>query len=736
MHPDHREINKLPTFAERGAAIAKRLEEVKSNPKYQALPEERKARVRSDIYDKYVSKSYSGFHLPVPDRETWVGATGRDTTFKVEGSAPEKLSDTYKDPRSKQFGQDFIVGANKALDGIALFGARVSNKAFASIFHLNEEYSDRTEHMLQAKVPEYRVAKQVQRKLQNYEDAQRAKVQSENFWLETHPRDTIVGRLGSDAGELIATLPLYEAIGAVGVGSKVFKGATLTQKLAASPVGKFVANRLASSTDMFLAALVESGGSKKAGTGAAVATAVIESAGLGVGKGLKIAAAPIIKKWTANIIAMGGKPFAQDIAQSALAEMWFMKPGKLDDLTIGKNHELTHGIIVHPATETTGHFTDAEMNVYSYGSRETQQKGYEELVRRAEAKRSSNNPIMHKLHQAEKVALDSIAMSKYNLPMHEIPDHQKLEVLGDRWMQIHQAAEEAPVHLPELEAHEVQQSIAKERAANPVFNSLATNLEKFGIKIPEAVSENNIEAIAKETGISNVKAATKKLNKVAAPTKSVGADLNAFHKIQKETYAYYRNNRNRKELADTVGAASTSNYNKLYETLKKADGGLGFEKPLQRLLYHYGNRKQLPPGVANTILNNIRKTKGLEGASVSRVADMAENLHNHMYDMAHSGHLTREGNIYASTKIDGTYTKWQKILSKESDTEVIRAAQMALSKHPRALRGFNTAIKTLQKQSFQAKSPEERAIYKRAIAESSSNILTHMSDKKLGGIIQ
>ena len=59
--------------------LLERLEAVKDDPKYQALPDEHKAKVRADIYKKYVPASYSGFHLPVPDEKTWVEATGRDT---------------------------------------------------------------------------------------------------------------------------------------------------------------------------------------------------------------------------------------------------------------------------------------------------------------------------------------------------------------------------------------------------------------------------------------------------------------------------------------------------------------------------------------------------------------------------------------------------------------------------------------------------------------------------------
>jgi hypothetical protein len=421
---------------------------------------------------------------------------------------------------------------------------------------------------------------------------------------------------------------------------------------------------------------------------------LFETGAIGVGKGLKVAAAPLIKKWTANTIAMGGIPFAQDVALSA-------------------NHELEQEI------------------VHEGGTGEELAK-----LREAAVNRTKEDPIMAKLHAGEKVSQGSIAMQMYNKPLRNLSKNQRGQVFAKRLQLIQEAAAEAPVHLPELEAHEVSNNITKERASNPIFNFLATNLEKLGVQLPQAVSENNISQIAKETGISNVRAASKKLDKVAAPTKSVGADLNAYHNAQKETYAYYRSARNRKELSASVGAVASGNYDRLYSTLKEADGGLKFEKPLQRLLFHYGNKKSLPSGVAQSILQNIRKTKGLENVSAKRAEEMAANLHNHMYDMAQSGHLTKEGNIYASTKIDGTYTKWQKILSKESDAEVLRSAQMALSKHPRALRGFNATVKALQKQSFGAKTADERAEYKRILSESSHNILTHMSDTKLGGIIQ
>jgi hypothetical protein len=67
-------INRLPTFKDRTDAIAKRLASIKADPKYQALPEEKKARVMSSMYKGYVLVAYTDFHHPAPDEKRWVEA--------------------------------------------------------------------------------------------------------------------------------------------------------------------------------------------------------------------------------------------------------------------------------------------------------------------------------------------------------------------------------------------------------------------------------------------------------------------------------------------------------------------------------------------------------------------------------------------------------------------------------------------------------------------------------------
>src|SRR5271163_2323070 len=140
--PKFEGITKLPSFAARGTAIAKRLEAVKADPKYQKLDPQKQASVRADLYKKYVPSSYAGFHLPVPDEKTWVEASGRD--LNVAGKdifTAKKLSESYNESKGQQLGEDFYTGADKAYSNMTMFGAHITNKAFSAVFGLDSHYS-------------------------------------------------------------------------------------------------------------------------------------------------------------------------------------------------------------------------------------------------------------------------------------------------------------------------------------------------------------------------------------------------------------------------------------------------------------------------------------------------------------------------------------------------------------------------------------------------------------------
>lgn len=710
---DHSYITKLPTFADRGAAIAKRLEEVKANPKYQALPEEHKTRVRADLYKKYVPASYSGFHLPIPDEKTWVEATGRDTNHIM---SDKKLSDTYGSQgtnsdywrHNKETNQDLGAGAAKSVAYVKLFGAKVANRAFMGMFDLAQHFSH--EHNLsdlmilnstEAKRREEFLKTNTMRMVKTIEDTQRSKIQSADFWFQTHPRDTTIGRLDGMIGEQVATLPLYEAVGAFGAGAKAIGYTSkipLTAKLATSPIGRWVSKRLIEATDGYLASLITSGGNTKEAESGAIGFAASGAVLGGAGKILKIAAAPLIKKWTANTISMGGKPFAQELTHSAMARSY------------------SDWVDAKPTEDTIL----AERTAWKKQSQE----------------KAKLDVIMDKLHQGEKVSLNSIAVAQFKKNLNQLSKNQRALVLAKRMDLIEQAAVEAPVHLPELHRDEVEQTISKARAINPTMNAFMAEDEKlFGAKFADVVTENQSNQIAHETGIANESAAgrkVRKVNKEAEPSSSdrtveSSASLNAYYN---DAVSYLRAPRNRKELQEAISDRSASAYDKLYSKLKEADGGkIQFETPIQRLLYHYHLAKDLDPvmkrSLQDSIERQLRKTQGWENLTTTQVKQAAREqagyLNNHLHVYAKTGKFYNGDNIYASTSLGGpqSWTKWQVQMNSEVLTDIRAKTLKALKQHPDAAKGYKTSFSVLQRLAMSAGNPEEFLKYQKGIEEMS-----------------
>lgn len=720
---------------------------MKADPKYKKLSPEKQAAVRADLYKKYVPQSYSGFHLPVPDEKTWVQASGRDLTVAGKDIfTARKLSESYNDTRAQQFGQDFYQGVSKAYSNMELFGAHVTNRAFSAAFDLDKHYSRANEAMLEQKLPMYKVEKQIQQKLQNLEDSSSHRVQSADFWLQTHPRDTVIGKLASDSGEFVASLPLYEALGSSGIAEKALgkaAGSTfVTARLAKTPVGQFVSRRLVGATNMYLATLAASGGNQQAAVAGAVGGEVLGSAAEGLAAAAKpiakkIASAPLTKKWLANVIAMGGKPFAQDVGQSAWAEAqpldWWLKNGTEANITkYGPGTmQLSKDLAIFPKDEVSGHFVNTKTGeTYWYNGVKERQLMFDHLHKDNLQVRAVEDPVMDGLHKAATTALDSIAQAQHGKPLTELSEEQSLGVLSEHMGLIEDAASEAPVHAPDLYAAETEHTIAQARQADPALHALMSQDEQqFGAKFVDAEVENGTKQISKQTGISNTEAAAKKTVRATRIPKSQQISPSGFASLNADSIAYLRAPRDRSEV-DFINSRSSDAYDKTYQLLKKADGGFfRAEKPIQRFLYHYANKAKLPAGLRQSVLHWIKQTPEFQGKTEAEIFKAAKNMHVHMYDMAKSGRLKREGNVFASTKFSGPagYSPWQQPLSDESDQASIAAAAKALQRHPDALKGFMTSVKTIQKQMLKAKTPEEVQMFKDALDTASRAIRTHIS---------
>lgn len=712
------------------------------------MPKERQEKIRADIYHKYVPTSYSGFHLAIPDEKTWVEATGRDTTFHTRDDdfkkEDTKFSDSFKEGTDKSRRQDFANSGMRAIHQVDLFGTKVANRAFMAMFGLHEHFTH--ENSLSdlivpgsSEAKDYEKFKQnsIVRAVQNHKDALEQDIQTSNFWLQTHPRNTIIGNLGNTLGETIATLPLYEAIGAAGIPGRIAKyvpTSSLTAKLAASPIGKWVGKRLIEATDGYLSTLVVSGGDNKEAAIGGAAFAGVGAAGEGIAKVLKIAAAPLIKKWTANTIAMGGKPFAQEVANSAMAEEEQEIAHEGEGIAHIKRVENIRSFIAD-TTQKAEARAERETELGKLGAQQEERANKIKAWKERQEQRARLDPVMDKLHKGEKVSLNSLAVATYQKPLNQLSKNQHSLVLAKRMELIDQAAQEAPVHLPDLHKDEVEHNIQIARKENPLMNSLMSDFEKLGVKFADAVTDNSAADISRETGISNVKGAAKKVSKAAKEIEPKGEFISPkqFASLNSSSTASLRAPRNRAEFAKTVSDRSKEGANKLIDLLKtNIPANIHFEDPAHMMLFFYGNRKQLATtkegeALVKSIRYRLDQTKGWESLDSKDLDTASKWLHTHIYDMAHSEHLTQEGNIFRSSGLSGpmSWTPWQHQLSNESDQKVIALTTKALKNHPQALKTFNTVVKTLQKNKAQYRTPEEYLAYKKTLADSSHTILSH-----------
>jgi hypothetical protein len=739
---NHDYIKYLPTFAERGKAIAGRVEEIQGNPKYQALSEDKKTQVRANLYKQLVPQSYLGFHLPVPDEKTWVAATAHplammgkpiSETYGMQGTTKE---DGWNSRRNKETGQDLAIGVSKFEQNISLFGAKVANKTFMEMQNVAQHFSHYDSKGVQTPVLGYSQS-ETKRLLDNFADAKRARLNSLNYYQDIHPRDTVLGRLDVATGEQLAMLPLYEAVeaGAVKVGARAIVGAgtalgeqSLTKVLTNSKLGGWVAKRLVDSATGLIATTAVTGGDKRAGVAGgvigAVAGPVLEgytSAASGI---IKYASGPLLEKFIANTIAMAGKPFAEELAKSAFAEMqpaeWWLEHGTQAGIKEYRNASmLGRDLAIFPETETKGKFVNTRTNqTYHYDGKQEQQLIFDHLHKDNLQVRETEDPVMAKLHEGEKVAWDSISYAKFQKPLSALGKEEKDTVMVARMKQISEAAKKAPALLPDLQHLEVQQNLARQSKVNPKFGALMDRLNKINgkTKVADTVTSNIIEDVKKQTGITNADGAVRKVKKAVKET------LSASLGMPSDTAAF--RNQSRLTLQRDLGEKAKSNWGAFYEQLKKAAKvGVRFETPEQRMLYMYGNRKTLPQELQEKLVGRIRQMRGygVKEISIPDLQEKADWLHVHLLEMAHSGHFDpSEPGVFASTKsgspIDGT--KYQMQMKIEADQAQIKAVTKALANDPQAQKTFKAAFIGLQKASEKMwQSPETWLQYRNDLAD-------------------
>lgn len=747
-------ILKMPTFEQRGRAIAQALDTIKSNPNYKSAAPEKQAAIRANLYRRVVQGSYIGFGLDAPDERTWVEASGRDTTAYNHsvGSHNVSFMDSFKQSDKDAKATDFEQGLKSGLSSIGMFGIEVSNKFVNKAYGLAEHLTQ-SNKPLNIQIKEDHKAQE--RFVQNKIDQLKNNIQSADFWHETHSRNTFLGSIAFGTGDFTATLPLYEALGTEKAIMEAGKAIPITARLLKSPVGKFVANRIINASDGYLATLATSGGDTEQAKQGAEAFAAfggaVEGAGAGATKALiKVASSPLTKKWTANVIAMGGKQFANSIAESAYAENqtldWWIKNGSKEGITEYKNAiQLGPDFHLYPSSEEAGKFVK-DGKVFEYKNKVERQNIFDELHKEWITTRDANDPVMAKLHEAEKASQQSIAIIRYKKLLRDLTPEEHESVLAERSLQIDQAAQELPAHVPDLVKAETSSSIEEDMKLaqthpDPEVRALLTQFDKSlglaKINPVDVTTENIVNNNAEATGIKNSKAASKKLRKSTKEVeKSAYLSPSDFLKGIQSTKAYLRAPRNRVALHDAVGALAQGNWDTFYETLKKSDrSGFKFEDPTHRMLYMLNHKADMPKSMYEAIVRRLQQTEKYKGVPLSKLQEYGKNILNQMHDVV-KGKSPHGNRIFNSTKVDiasSTGTKWDRQLTKETIAETIKANRKALKNHPQALNTFDVAVRKFQTRIFKSQTPEEYRAYMDTLKGS---VKTNTKNAKAGNPFQ
>lgn len=730
---------------------------------YQALSPEHKVETRAKMYDMYVAPSFKAAGLVPPDKKIWLLGTKEAHSSIIDPKS-------YFESPSLQVAHDMALGAVNRAQKILAFGVSLSNKQLMAQFGLEKLIASNipfTDHVAAVKVADVQelVEKRQMSRMANFvQDG----INQTNFLMETHPREGLLASAPRWTGEQVVMLPFYEAVGAgFGLGAQALKGRValgtaegpaakgvqnLSKMLATSKIGQFVGKRLYNAANFFVSSII-TGDSTKEATQNAVGAAAFETVAEPIGKA--IASTSLIKRWTANLISMGGKPLAQEMSQSAISEELqhgfgienipfgrSLKEGEVGNVVVGSPYTHSLGDIVVAPSEDKSHlgYLIHDGEVFPYKSAEEQQATYNMLAERAEQRRKVEDPVLHRMFEAEKLSADSIAMRHFGTPLRKMNPEQIAQVLKRRMELIDEATYELPAHVPDLNKMTVEQENAKESVESPIFGNFAAQMKAAGFPdIDEVVNGEQVRDIEKQTGIVSSKGAVEKIDKVRNPaiTKAKGKITpEAFAQHRVDTNAYFRNPNKglERRAADgtLIGGRDKRSWNarlkaenteEFVDTLKAADGDrIKFENPYHRMLFHWANRDQLPQPVREKLLREMKKIS--ETGAKPRYNLIAKDFNmeadwalQHLQLLAQSGRLGTERNIFASSKFGGpeNWTPWQAELQTEVDKQELKTLNTLVERHPEAKKALQSSLKKFQAQRFNSQSPEEWAKYNSVI---------------------
>lgn len=483
-------------FEARSQAIGGFMQALENTPEYQQLaPKDRVAFRNRYVYDRYVVPTYQEAGMTPISRKEWLMNSRYDAALK--GS------------------QDVIGGAVKGTQKIALAGAKFEQADWALLHGMKDYFSGDTAFDFAAsmKKGDYEASHGVWGKAVN---SLQAGLNDTNFFINSRPRDSLLSSAAVWGGEQLAQLPIYMAVGAgtgavaegLGLDIAAKGGGGLTGMLSASSIGKFAGRRLMAAADGYLSSRAVGDTNKEAIEGG-VGFAVLGAAGEGLKAGWKTA----IKKFSGEVIAMGGQPFGEKLTESAIAEL----NGKVATIKLNK--------------------------------------------------RAAEDPINHISHEAEKKAINDISRFKYGKQFKDLSKAEQQEVAAARVRFYHEAATELPVHVPDLMKNEAENEIQQQVQQSQMFGKYAGELKQAGVDVAQVVADGRINTAAAQTGLHNPEAAAARVAEVESAAASE-AEKPVEKAVEKPEETYYE--KRHREFVE--GKARKQAAIEEYERARKAGG--------------------------------------------------------------------------------------------------------------------------------------------------------------------
>ena len=433
-----------------------------------------------------------------PDEATWTKG------MSIKGGPSMKVSDFYLNRgQSADAASDLYAGflnmgatADRTIAHIIRGAVNSGIAVDKAGLGLDKYFTGASDNTWKSKLADLYKKTQNSRIMRESQDS----IDDANFWFASRPTKGFTELAGSFIGEQGVQLPLYKGIGTImTLGAKAtmaakllevgktpegaevaVKAANFTRRLAATPTGRFIGRRLKEVADAYIGDALQDSYQDRHGDAALfVGLGILGEATGGLGR--LLINKSVQKKAMAEATAIGGLPFRESINDEAEQQL------KTD--TLGHDHS---GNSVKAEPGDTKEVLKQKLNVVH-----------------------DADPVKTSLVTATKLTFNAVAQELYG-PSTVYKNLGKRKQDAVRTVIEHrgaQATEEMPIHVPEVQKHEIEKGIKEDIELSPQLAKTYSELDqKFPVRggTAGAVANAEDQAIKKKTGLTSVQKAVMK----------------------------------------------------------------------------------------------------------------------------------------------------------------------------------------------------------------------------------